>query len=182
MDSAIIEIISVLILAIVLRQLVFTIVHVEGISMSDTLFTGDLLFATKLDLLFGKPRRGRVVICRYPGSRKNFVKRLVGMPGDTIEIRMGITYLNGRPLDEGYISHPAWRKLAPVKLGEDEYFVMGDNRSRSRDSRMVGALSRSQIKATVRARIWPIRRMGRIILRSAYAQEKLHGDAECGQS
>ena len=150
-------------IAAILRGFVFTLVCVKGFSMSETLKTGDRLFATKLDLLFLKPKRGQIVICRYPDShRKNYVKRVIGLQGDTLEINDGVTYINGAALVEPYVAHPTRRSFAQITLGRDEYFVMGDNRACSRDSRVVGPLKRRQIFAVARLKLWP--RGGKVLL------------------
>ena len=80
---------------------------------------------------------------------------MIGLPGDTLEISGGVTYINGAALLEPYVAHPTRRDFAPVTLGDGEYFVMGDNRACSRDSRVVGPLGRRQIFAVARLRLWP---------------------------
>ena len=150
-------------LAVFIRLFLFTLIYVDGSSMRDTLKTGDRLFATRLELLFRPPSRGRIVICLYPGSwRKRYVKRLIGLPGDTIEIRGGETLVNGSALYEPYVTHSTRRSMDAITLGDDEYFVMGDNRANSRDSRAVGPLKRRQIIATARLKIWPYKQIHRI--------------------
>lgn len=150
-------------LAVIIRLFVFTLIYVDGSSMRDTLKTGDRLLATRLELLFRAPQRGRIVICLYPGSlRKRYVKRLIGLPGDTIEIRGGETIINGLSLYEPYVTLPSRRSMEAITLDDNEYFVMGDNRANSRDSRMVGPLRRCRIIATVRLKIWPYRQIHRI--------------------
>lgn len=144
------------------RTYVFEPIVVDGPSMNDTLYTGDRVFVTKFDYLMGEPERGSVVICHYPNSRENYIKRLVGLPGDTIEISGGVTYINGEALDESFIAHPTTRDFGPLTLGDDEYFVMGDNRANSNDSRIVGPLSRSQIVGKVRYLFYPFDRAGEV--------------------
>ena len=144
------------------RTYVFEPIVVDGPSMNDTLYTGDRVFVTKFDYLFGEPERGTVVICHYPNSKENYIKRLVGLPGDTIEIRDGVTYLNGEALDESFIAHPTNRDYGPITLGDDEYFVMGDNRANSNDCRAVGPLTKSQIVGHVRYLFFPFNRMGTV--------------------
>lgn len=158
----IVTIACTLLAVLIVRTYVFELIVVDGSSMSDTLYTGDRLFVTKFDYIIGEPMRGEVVICHYPGSDKNYVKRIVGLPGDTVEIAGGVTYLNGEAMDEHFIAHAADREYGPVTLGADEYFVMGDNRSGSRDSRSVGPLTRSQLVGHVRYRIYPFGSMGEV--------------------
>lgn len=143
-----------------IRTYIFEPIVVDGPSMNETLFTGDRVFVTKFDYLFGEPERGNVVICHYPNSRENYIKRMVGLPGDTIEVRNGVTYINGESLNEEFIAHPTLRDYGPTTLGADEYFVMGDNRANSNDSRMVGPLSKSQIIGKVRYLFFPFDRVG----------------------
>ena len=150
---------AALVIALLVRQFIFEPVRVDGHSMDDTLANGEVMFVTKFDYLFGEPERGQVVICHYPNSRENYIKRLIGLPGDTIEISGGVTYLNGEALKEDFIDNPTSRDFGPITLGEGEYFVMGDNRANSNDSRMVGPLSKSQIVGHVRFLFFPFNRI-----------------------
>ena len=146
--------------ALLIRTFVFEPIYVDGPSMNDTLQTGDRVFVTKFDCLFGKPARGCVVICHYPDRSENFIKRLVGLPGDKLEIRNGVTYINDQQLNESFITRPkTGENYGPITLGDDEYFVMGDNRANSNDSRRVGPLSGSQIVGYVRYQFFPFNDM-----------------------
>ncbi len=93
---------------------------------------------------FHPPRRGEVVVFRFPDEERDFVKRIVGMPGDTVEIRGGEVFVNGEALDEPYVTHPDSDNMRPITVGAGSYFVLGDNRRRSDDSRPRGTGSASQ--------------------------------------
>lgn len=154
---------SAVIIALCIRGFVFEPVIVDGSSMLDTLHDRELMFVTKYDYIFGEPESGDVIICKYPESTKNYVKRLVGLPGDTIEIKSNTVYRNGVALNETYLTperndSPFYANMAARVLGEDEYFVMGDNRDNSRDSRSssVDTLTRSQVKGHVRFIFFPL--------------------------
>lgn len=153
---------SAVIIALCIRGFVFEPVIVDGESMRNTLQDHELMFVTKYDYIFGEPQSGDVVICKYPESTKNYVKRLIGLPGDTIEIINHTVYRNGEAQPETYLTSSLndgafYANMAERVLGPDEYFVMGDNRDNSRDSRSssVGTLTRSQIKGHVRFVFFP---------------------------
>ena len=148
-----------LLIVLVIRSFVFEMYRVDGASMSNTLIDGEKMFCTKFDYLMNGPQRGDIVICHFPRRGNTaFVKRLVGMPGDTVEIRNRQLYVNGE-----LVPDPPKMNLMPNSdypkrtLKDDEYFVVGDNRGNSHDSRArdVGPLSRSQIVAHVRTVIFP---------------------------
>lgn len=160
---------SAVIIALCIRGFVFEPVIVDGNSMLDTLHDRELMFVTKYDYIFGEPESGDVIICKYPESTKNFVKRLIGLPGDTIEIKDHTVYINGVAQPETYLT-PArndgafYANMPARTLGPDEYFVMGDNRDNSRDSRSssVGTLTRNQIRGHVRYVFFPFDSMRNI--------------------
>ena len=157
--SWIVTIVSALLIALVIRAFVFELYKVDGSSMTNTLINGERMFCTKIDYLFSSPQRGDVVICHYPGRGNTaFVKRLVALPGDTVEIRDRKLYVNDElvPDPEKMNSRPGF-DYEKRTLGENEYFVMGDNRGNSHDSRYseVGPLTRDQIIAHVRFVLFP---------------------------
>ena len=143
------------ILALLIRAFVFEPFVVKGDSMNDTLHNAEVMFATKFDYLLGDPERFDVVICHYPNRKENFVKRVVGVPGDTVAVRDGYLYVNGQRYEEEYIVHRPNYAMPDYTVGPDEYFVLGDNRSNSNDSHYVGPLARGQIVAHVRCVLFP---------------------------
>ena len=148
------------------RQWCFEPVRVKGASMRSTLSDGEVLLVTKGDYLFSAPQRGEVVICHYPGRYidkwklfpQYFVKRIAAIPGDTVEFRDGILFVNGEAVNESYVDPEHNRRsitTEPHLLGEDEYYVLGDNRDNSNDSRRIGPITRRMIVGRVRQVIYP---------------------------
>lgn len=145
-------------LALVIRTFIFEPVRVDGHSMDYTLADNEYMIVTKYDYLLGEPERFDVIICHYPErGRTNFVKRLVGMPGDTVSMLNGTLYVNGEAIDEPYITNKANYNMQAYTLKDDEYFVLGDNRSSSNDSHIIGPISREQIKGHVRCVAFPFK-------------------------
>lgn len=145
-------------LALVIRTFIFEPVRVDGHSMDYTLANNEYMIVTKYDYLLGGPERFDVIICHYPErGRTNFVKRLVGMPGDTVSMLNGTLYVNGEAIDEPYITNKANYNMQAYTLKDDEYFVLGDNRSSSNDSHIIGPISREQIKGHVRCVAFPFK-------------------------
>ena len=149
---------AALVIALLVRQFIFEPVRVDGHSMDDTLANGEVMFVTKFDYQFGgEPDRFDVVICHYPGrGSTNFVKRVVGLPGDTVEVRGGYLYVNGVMYEEPYITHRPDYTMNAYTVPEGMYFVLGDNRSNSNDSHLIGTIDRSMIKGKVRQVILPL--------------------------
>ena len=155
---------SAVVIALLIRTFLFEPIRVDGQSMCDTLQNNEIMFVTKPEYLFGQPQDGDVVICKYPGRTENFVKRLMGVPGDTIEVINNVVYRNGEPLAETYLTasrNDDGFSMGAITLGEDQYFVMGDNRDNSHDSRNYygydkpATLTRSQIIGHVRCVVFP---------------------------
>ena len=151
-------------IAMLTRTFLFEPIRVDGESMTDTLQNGELMFVTKPEYIWGTPSRQDVIICRYPNRKEYFVKRLIALPGDTVEIkydresRTNTVYVNGEATEEPYLSperNDRDNSIRPLTLKEDEFFVLGDNRDNSNDSRYVGVLHRSQIIGHVRFVFFP---------------------------
>ena len=102
------------------------------------------------------PRRGEVIVFRFPNDpRKDFVKRVIGLPGEEVELVSGTPYINGVPLNEPYLTSKDRSNSVPLLLGDGDYFVMGDNRRRSNDSRNWGAVPEENILGKVWVVYWP---------------------------
>ncbi len=130
--------------------------RVDGQSMSKTLMNNEFILVSKADYWSMEPQRLDVVICQYPGREETYVKRVVGIPGDTVEVRKEVVLVNGAALVEDYITYPADYFFGPLTLNEDEYFVLGDNRIHSTDSHVIGPIKRDAILGRVRLVIYPL--------------------------
>ena len=156
-----------LLLAIVIRTFVFVVATVDGPSMQPTLTSNDRLFVTKFTYTFTDVERGDIVICRYNtiSYPDMYVKRVIGLPGETVSIMDGVVYINGAPLKEDYTlpstSFDRYYNMDAVYIPTGYVFVMGDNRNNSADSRMesVGAISVDNIIGKAQARIFPFTSM-----------------------
>lgn len=161
---------TVLLIALTVRHFVFEPTVVEGESMQTTLMDGERIFIDKLSYWFTAPARGDIVIVHYPGRSEHFVKRIVALEGETIEIRDGYVYINGEQLDESSYASDEWYGRIRLLINspqshngvytvpEGHVFVMGDNRNWSKDSRSreVGAIPVTEILGRARFVFWPL--------------------------
>ncbi len=143
--------------------------EVEGASMENTLHNGDNLIVDKLSYRFHDPERFDIIVFPFQFQDNTYyIKRIIGLPGETVQIMDdGSIYINGEKLEENYgmeVIKPETigRAAEPIGLGGDEYFVMGDNRNNSSDSRtdMVGNIKRENIIGKAWLRIWPVSDFG----------------------
>ena len=143
--------------------------EVDGSSMEPTLTNGDNLIVDKLSYRFRDPQRFDIIVFPYKHKEKTYyIKRIIGLPGETVQIdEKGDIYINGEILSESYgreiiTAENIGLAAEPIVLGEDEYFVMGDNRNNSTDSRypQVGNIKREDIIGRAWVRIWPFSSFG----------------------
>lgn len=147
------------ILALFIMTFVARAFTVDGPSMLPTLEDGQRLLVDRLTYRFQDPQRGDVIVFRYPANpRQHFIKRIIGVPGDQIVISRGTVYVNGVALEEPYINGPMFGSFGPVVVPPDHYFVLGDNRNNSEDSRdrRVGFVPRELIVGRAIWRYWPL--------------------------
>ncbi len=139
---------------------------VSGHSMEPTLQDGDNLIVDKVTYRFRDPERYEIIVFPYKYAENTFyIKRIIGMPGETVQVIDGYVYINGDKLEESFDLIDESKKgiaAEPITLGEDEYFVMGDNRNHSSDSRdsSVGVLKKSDFVGRAWIRIWPFNSIG----------------------
>src|SRR2546421_1761999 len=167
------EVAEVVVLAVILYvgiSFAVQAVHVEGLSMYATLDNNDYLIANKIDYRLHAPQRGDIIILRPPTNNStDFIKRVIALPGEKLLIRSGVIYINGHRLDEPYLPE-AWvnDNNYPRNCSDGEvmpanyYFVMGDNRNRSQDSRFFGPIKADRIDGKAWFRIWPLSQFGDI--------------------
>jgi signal peptidase I len=132
---------------------------VEGSSMEPNLHTGEFLIVNRLSYQFHEPERGDIIVFDYPNNPSDdYVKRIIGLPGDSIRISDGVVYVNDEPLDEPYLTHniPKFQEGQWQHIPDGEYFVLGDNRRASSDSRSWGMLEEDLIIGKAWITYWPI--------------------------
>jgi len=174
-------IVGALIVAVLVKSFLIQVFWIPSGSMEDTLQIGDRVVVNKLSYRIGDPNRGDVVVfepesfeeeslatkvsrnllesigLRTPES--DLIKRVIGLPGETVEIRNNSIYINGNPIDEPYLPVGlVMRDQGPWEVPDGRYFVMGDNRNSSNDSRVFGAIDRGRIVGRAFSVVWPPRR------------------------
>ena len=157
------EILKIVIIALVIvipiRYFLFQPFIVKGQSMEPNFENSNYLIVDELSYRFRDPQRGEVVVFRYPRNvSQRFIKRIIGLPGEKIEIEAGVVMVNGKILDESKYLLLGVQTSGDIQisLDENEYFVLGDNRISSFDSRQWGTLPRKNIIGRVYFRAWPI--------------------------
>ena len=159
------DLVIALSLAIVIIIFFYQPVKVEGTSMTPLISDQERIFINKFVYRFEPIERGDVVVFWYPLDRtKSFIKRVIGLPGDVVEIRSGVVFVNGKSLWEPYVPTEAadLGNLTPLVVPDGEYFVMGDHRTSSNDSRIFGPVPRKFIYGKAVFAYWPVDHFGSI--------------------
>lgn len=162
-------------LAAIIRVFLFTPIVVDGVSMMPTLENGDRMIVNKIVYTIGEPDRFDIVVF-HAEEQKDYIKRIIGLPGDTVEYQNDVLYINGEPYEEPYLDQYK-EEVAENQLTEDftlldvpriqsevvpagHVFVMGDNRRKSKDSRHIGAVSIDEIIGSTKIVFWPFKDFG----------------------
>jgi len=162
-------VIIALLIVVPIRAFLFQPFFVRGESMAPAFENGDYLIIDEISYRFRDPQRGEVIVFKYPDNpSQRYIKRIIGLPGETVEIKDGRVMISGQKepyaLDEsGYLSSDIFTLGETlISLAEDEYFVLGDNRRASADSRRWGSLGRKNIIGRVLLRAWPFTALAKI--------------------
>jgi len=168
--SSVWEFVKTLIIAFILAQLIMVSVaqafQVEQYSMEPTLLPHDRVLVDKILYRLRQPHRGDVIVLKYPlNPQRNYIKRIVALPGDALEVRNGKLFVNSKRVIELYVNGEAQGNYGPLTVPKDSVFVMGDNRNNSEDSRAFGALKKTLIVGQALLIYWPPQRLKILIPR-----------------
>lgn len=161
-------------LAIGIRSFVAEARYIPSGSMLPTLQINDRLIVDKLSYEFRDPKRGDIVVfspteaLKAQNFKDAFIKRVIGLPGETVEVRDGRVYVNNQPLQERYIEERPNYQFGPVTVPTNQYLVLGDNRNNSYDSHYWGFVPRNNIIGRAVVRFWPLNRLGEIDPQPSY--------------
>ena len=169
-ENTLVEIIKTLVTAVILAFGIRTFVaearYIPSSSMEPTLQINDRLIIEKITYRFNSPERGDIVVFNPTEALKEknfndaFIKRIIGVPGDMVQVKQGQVYLNGELIEEDYISEAPAYEYGPVTVPENQYLVLGDNRNNSYDSHYWGFVPKEKLIGKAFVRFWPLPRLG----------------------
>ena len=165
------EIVETLLLTVVIFVLVNTLTgrfRIDGSSMEPNLHDGEYVIVNRIVYRLHPPQRGDIVVFRRDASRE-FIKRVIALPGETVEVKGGRVLINDEPIEEPYVAAPNAYTMEPRTIGPDEYFVLGDNRNNSSDSHNWGTIQSSAIDGKAWVTYWPPKSWG-VVPHYLYAQ------------
>lgn len=160
------ELVETVVLSLVIFLLIRQVVQnyrIENHSMEPNFFEGQFVLVNKLAYWWGDPARGDVVVFHNPrNTNEDYIKRVIGLPGDAVEVREQTTFVNGQPLPEDFPHNPIppTDSIGPIVVGDNQLFVMGDNRPNSSDSRVFGPIDQDLVVGQAWLRIWPLNVFG----------------------
>ncbi len=149
--------IIIIVAVVLIRTFIITPVKVDGDSMKETLNDNDILLLYKL----GSIKRFDIVVLDEAYDNEKIIKRVIGMPGETVSIKNDKIYINGKIIDNSF-AYGTTSDVDKIELGEDEYFILGDNRLISKDSRYFGPVTKSEIIGKVVFRLFPFNKIGTV--------------------
>jgi len=153
-------IVTAMVLAYLIQGFVVQSWIVDGPSMEPTVLDTERLFLNKFIYRLGSPKRGDIVVFHLPKrGDKDFIKRVIGLPGETLEVKLGRVYINQQPIDEPYIRKDVLSEYSKIVVPQGHVFVMGDNRPNSHDSRAFGTVSINLIRGKAIFVYWPVDRV-----------------------
>jgi signal peptidase I len=155
------QLLFALLVAVLIRAFIIQLYWIPSESMEPQLLVGDGIVANKIVCRLAEPVRGDIFVFRFPkDQRVHIVKRVIGLPGEKVEIKDDSVYIDGEPLQEPYLEPaPAMPDYGPVEVPPGQYFMMGDNREGSQDSRAWGFVPRSLLVGKAWVRFWPLSRI-----------------------
>lgn len=160
------ELVETVVLSLIIFLLIRQVVQnyrIENLSMQPNFYEGQFVLVNKLAYRLGTPTRGDVVVFHNPrNTSEDYIKRIIGIPGDTVEVRDQTVFINGQPLPEDFPHNPMppGELFGPIVVGEKQLFVMGDNRPNSTDSRVIGLIEQDLVVGQAWLRIWPLTKFG----------------------
>lgn len=154
------SIVIAVVLVIIIRAFIFQLFFIPSLSMLPTLDKGDRILVTRFSYWLSEPERGDVIVFKYPKDpKKDYIKRVIGKPGERIQLKDNNLLINGKLIDEPYLPPLVFQDYGPIEVPANHYFVLGDNRNNSEDSRYWGFLPFDNIKGKAQFIYWPVKRI-----------------------